>query len=139
MKLTTKGQYAIVAMNHMKEKLNNGDVSPTRLADIAEKENISLNYLEQIFRMLRIANLVYSVRGPGGGYQIAVEETTAGAKTTFKPAIISYKEILEAVDEKVSFHENLEGNAGTSNAGIVVSNLLIAKNNLMKTFNATTI
>lgn len=139
MKLTTKGQYAIVAMTHMKDKLRNGDDSPTRLIDISEKENMSLNYLEQLFRMLRVANLVYSVRGPGGGYRLAVEEKVDGAKTRFVTAKISYKDILEAVDEKVSFHDNLDGNAGTSNAGIVVSNLMQAKYNLVETFRATTI
>ena len=137
MKLTTKGQYAIVAMTHMKDKLRNGDDSPVRLIDISEKENISLNYLEQLFRMLRVANLVYSVRGPGGGYRLTVEEKRA--KGVFEAAEISYKEILEAVGEKVSFHDNLDGNAGTSNAGIVVSNLMQAKYNLVETFRATTI
>ena len=41
---------------------------PIRLADIAEKQSISLNYLEQIFLKLKKANIVRSVKGPGGGY-----------------------------------------------------------------------
>ena len=137
MKLTTKGQYAIVAMTYMKDKLNNQDNSPTTLREISDKEGISLNYLEQLFRLLRIANLVYAIRGPGGGYQIAAKPDTVG----YEPAEVSYKEILNAVGEKVSFHENLDGNSATStsNAGIVISQLIIVKNHLIDDFNSITI
>lgn len=50
---------------------------PIALADIAERQEISLSYLEQLFGKLRRGGLVNSVRGPGGGYLLArtAEET----------------------------------------------------------------
>ncbi|WP_240462227.1 Rrf2 family transcriptional regulator [Pseudomonas aeruginosa] len=44
---------------------------PVSLADISERQGISLSYLEQLFAKLRRGNLVTSVRGPGGGYQLS--------------------------------------------------------------------
>ena len=68
MKLSTKGRYAVMAMvdlaRHSRER-------PVSLADIAERQEISLSYLEQLFARLRKAGLVKSVRGPGGGYRLA--------------------------------------------------------------------
>lgn len=67
MKLSTKGRYAVMAMAdlalHSKGK-------PIALADIADRQEISLSYLEQLFGKLRRGGLVRSVRGPGGGYLI---------------------------------------------------------------------
>jgi Rrf2 family iron-sulfur cluster assembly transcriptional regulator len=50
---------------------------PIALAEIADRQEISLSYLEQLFAKLRRGGLVTSVRGPGGGYQLAhaAEET----------------------------------------------------------------
>ena len=45
------------------------------LADIADRQEISLSYLEQLFAKLRRGGLVRSVRGPGGGYLLAREDT----------------------------------------------------------------
>lgn len=65
MKLSTKGQYATRAMLQLalyaKEK-------PLSLREIAAREDISEQYLEQIFLILRRAHLVESVRGAHGGY-----------------------------------------------------------------------
>jgi Rrf2 family iron-sulfur cluster assembly transcriptional regulator len=44
---------------------------PVSLADIAQRQEISLSYLEQLFAKLRRGGLVRSVRGPGGGYQLS--------------------------------------------------------------------
>ncbi|MGB1296833.1 MAG: Rrf2 family transcriptional regulator, partial [Psychrobium sp.] len=54
---------------------------PVCLADISERQRISLSYLEQLFSKLRKAKLVESIRGPGGGYQLAKEaiEISIGA------------------------------------------------------------
>lgn len=49
----------------------NGSRKPVSLSDIADRQSISLSYLEQIFALLRRAKLVRSVRGPGGGYLLA--------------------------------------------------------------------
>ncbi|MFT4675052.1 MAG: Rrf2 family iron-sulfur cluster assembly transcriptional regulator, partial [Reinekea sp.] len=65
MKLTTKGRYAVTAMLDL--ALNEED-GPINLADISERQGISLSYLEQLFAKLRKQGLVASVRGPGGGY-----------------------------------------------------------------------
>jgi Rrf2 family iron-sulfur cluster assembly transcriptional regulator len=55
----------------MVDLARHGNGKPVSLADIAEREEISLCYLEQLFAKLRRAGLVRSVRGPGGGYLLA--------------------------------------------------------------------
>jgi len=67
MRLTTKGRYAVTAMLDL---ALNQDVGPISLADISERQGISLSYLEQLFSKLRRQKLVTSVRGPGGGYRL---------------------------------------------------------------------
>jgi Rrf2 family iron-sulfur cluster assembly transcriptional regulator len=68
MKLTTKGRYAVTAMLDLALHKEAGPVS---LADISNRQGISLSYLEQLFARLRQRELVKSVRGPGGGYRLA--------------------------------------------------------------------
>jgi Rrf2 family iron-sulfur cluster assembly transcriptional regulator len=63
---------------------------PVTLAAISERQHISLSYLEQLFGKLRRAHLVNSVRGPGGGYNLA--------KPTGE---ITVAEIIHAVDEPI--------------------------------------
>jgi len=67
-KLSTKGRYAVMAMVDL---ASNSKGQPVALADIAERQEISLSYLEQLFAKLRKGGLVRSVRGPGGGYLLA--------------------------------------------------------------------
>jgi Rrf2 family iron-sulfur cluster assembly transcriptional regulator len=69
MRLTSKGRYAVTAMLDIAIHQHIGAVS---LSDIAERQCISLSYLEQIFTKLRRAKLVKSIRGPGGGYLIGM-------------------------------------------------------------------
>jgi Rrf2 family iron-sulfur cluster assembly transcriptional regulator len=64
-KLSTKGRYAVMAMVDL---ARHSAGNPVALADIAERQEISLSYLEQLFAKLRRGGLVKSVRGPGGGY-----------------------------------------------------------------------
>ena len=85
MKLTTKSRYAI---NALAELLLYARNTPVRLKDISEKQNIELNYLEQIFRKLRLAGIVKSTRGRNGGYVYASD-----------PTKISIKQIMDAVEE----------------------------------------
>lgn len=87
MKLTTKGRYAVTAMLDL--ALHN-DSNPVSLAEISERQDISLSYLEQLFSKLRRAGLVVSMRGPGGGYQLSTE-----------PSKIVIADIIAAVDESV--------------------------------------
>lgn len=68
MRLSTKAQYAVRAMVSL--NLSAGD-SPVSIREIAEREEISLSYLEQLFVKLRRGRIVDSVRGPGGGYILA--------------------------------------------------------------------
>ena len=87
MRLTTKGRYAVTAMLDL--SLNYGSGSIT-LADISNRQSISLSYLEQLFSRLRKQGLVSSTRGPGGGYQLSRSADE-----------ISVLEVITAVDEKV--------------------------------------
>ncbi len=68
MRMSTKAQYAVRAL----VSLNlTSEGYPVTIKEIAEREKISLNYLEQLFVKLRRGNIVQSVRGPGGGYVLA--------------------------------------------------------------------
>ncbi|ORM67152.1 Fe-S cluster assembly transcriptional regulator IscR [Pantoea rwandensis] len=87
MRLTSKGRYAVTAMLDVALHSNEG---PVPLADISERQGISLSYLEQLFSRLRKHGLVASVRGPGGGYLLgkASDAIAVGA-------------VITAVDESV--------------------------------------
>ncbi len=87
MRLTTKGRYAVTAMLDL--AIHHGQ-GPIALADIAERQGISLSYLEQLFSRLRKKSLVASVRGPGGGYNLARRASD-----------IHVAEVISAVDENV--------------------------------------
>ncbi|MFT5797106.1 MAG: Rrf2 family iron-sulfur cluster assembly transcriptional regulator [Candidatus Azotimanducaceae bacterium] len=101
MKLSTKGRYAMVALADIALQ---PDGKLVNLGDIAERQDISLPYLEQLFVKLRRANLVASVRGPGGGYRLA------------RAAIeIRVVDILSAVDESVdAMHKGAGASGGAS-------------------------
>lgn len=87
MQFSTRGRYAIMAMLDLAEMSTLSD-KPVTLAQIAERQRISLSYLEQLFAKLRKAGVVESLRGPGGGYTLARE---AGR--------IWLAEIVQAIDE----------------------------------------
>ncbi len=87
MRLTTKGRYAVTAMLDLALHYGEG---PITLADIAQRQGISLSYLEQLFARLRKRSLVSSVRGPGGGYSLGREAEA-----------IFIAEVITAVDESV--------------------------------------
>lgn len=67
MMLTTKSRYAVMALAQVAGSKTS---LPVRLADISDSQDIPLNYLEQIFLKLKKADIVGSVKGPGGGYLI---------------------------------------------------------------------
>ena len=69
MRLSTKGRYAVMAMADLAQ--HEAANRPVSLADIAQRQEISLSYLEQLFAKLRRGGLVKSVRGPGGGYRLS--------------------------------------------------------------------
>ena len=70
MKLSTKGRYGLKAMFQLSLNQSNG---PIPLKNIASKQNISEQYLEQIFSSLKKSGLVQSVRGAQGGYLLSKE------------------------------------------------------------------
>jgi Rrf2 family iron-sulfur cluster assembly transcriptional regulator len=87
MRLTTKGRYAVTAMLDLALHYQDG---PITLADISQRQGISLSYLEQLFSKLRKQGLVDSTRGPGGGYRLSREANQ-----------IAVADVITAVDEKV--------------------------------------
>ena len=66
MKLTTKGRYAVMAMADLALFQN----KPVSLNEISLRQNISLSYLEQLFKLLKNEKLVISSRGATGGYML---------------------------------------------------------------------
>lgn len=87
MRLTTKGRYAVTAMLDL---ALHSSSKPISLASISERQGISLSYLEQLFSKLRKRNLVSSVRGPGGGYQL-----------NHSTSDINVAQIIDAVNESI--------------------------------------
>ena len=89
MKLSTKGRYAVMALVDLASQT---DGRPVALAEIAERQEISLSYLEQLFAKLRRGGLVRSVRGPGGGYLLA----RSAEETRISDAILAVDEPIRA-------------------------------------------
>jgi Rrf2 family transcriptional regulator, iron-sulfur cluster assembly transcription factor len=85
MKLSTKGRYAVMAMADLASREGNG---PVTLSEIADSQEISLAYLEQLFAKMRKSGLVDSTRGPGGGYNLSSASED-----------IYISDIIRAVDE----------------------------------------
>ena len=102
MKLSTRGRYAVMAMVEL--AANSGILEagrPLPLSGIATAQGLSVAYLEQLFLLLRRAELVTSTRGPGGGYRLA------------RPAAeISLSAIIEAVDENLQATRCEQGGPG---------------------------
>jgi len=102
MRLSTKSRYAITAMLDL---ALNGSSGPVTLADISEKQSISLSYLEQLFSALRAKGLVRGVRGPGGGYYLGRDA-----------AEISVADIICSVDEWVEYSRTRAMQTSVSNS-----------------------
>ena len=100
MKLTSKGRYAVTAMLDVALHSQHG---PVPLADISERQEISLSYLEQLFSRLRRESLVTSIRGPGGGYLLGRDATD-----------IAVGQVIKAVDETVDA-TRCQGNSNCQN------------------------
>lgn len=101
MKLSTKGRYAMVALTDIALQPKDNLVA---LGDISKRQDISLPYLEQLFVKLRRAELVTSVRGPGGGYRLARA-----------PSEIRVIDILSAVEETLdAMHKGAGASGGLS-------------------------
>lgn len=107
MRLSTKGRYAVMAMADLaKNSAVEGAGKAVCLADIAQRQGISLAYLEQLFARLRRSGVVKSVRGPGGGYQLG------------RPAAeLAVSQIVRAVDEPLEAVRCTTGGGGCMPGG----------------------
>ena len=106
MELNTRGRYAVMAMADLAKHTAPHQraavaVEAMPLSEIAERQQISLPYLEQLFQRLRKAGLVESVRGRSGGYALSME-----------PSAIRISTILSAVEEPMRMTRCREGEAG---------------------------
>lgn len=98
MELNTKARYAVMAMADLAKY---GEAAAVPLSVIAERQHLSVAYLEQIFLRLRRAGLVASARGRSGGYTLA---RPAGA--------IRVVEIMKAVNEETRMTRCLDTEVG---------------------------
>ena len=93
MKLSSRAHYAIKTVLELSTHVH----EPVTLAHLAQAQNISISYLEQIFALLRKCDIVKSARGPGGGYMLN------------KPlAEISIASIVKAVDKATAKETSME-------------------------------
>lgn len=89
MRIPSKGRYAVAAIIDLALNVQKG---PITIAEIAEKQGISLSYLELLFANLRSKGLISGSRGPGGGYRLAKS-----------PQEISIAQVIEALDENAVY------------------------------------
>ena len=101
-KFSTKGRYAVMAVCDL---ARHHDGRPVSLSEIASRQKISVSYLEQIFAQLRKAQFVKSVRGPGGGYFLAIE-----------PSQIKISEVMTAIEHPVRGNHDEDGVFATRGA-----------------------
>jgi Rrf2 family protein len=88
MRISTRGRYALRAMVDLAQ---HGDRGPVSRQDIAERQEISADYLAQLFMPLQSAGLVEGVKGPGGGYRL-----------TRDPSLIRPGDVVRAVEGPVA-------------------------------------
>ena len=124
MRLTSKGRYAVRAILDL---TFNSNGKPVRLQEISERQNISLHYLEQLFRRLRKGTVVKSVRGPGGGYvlartmdEISVKEVLLSVGENINPA----KDLIGAIDLKSDTVEFILTKTYFENLGLIMQDYL---------------
>ena len=87
MKLTTKGRYAVLALT---EIALSEDKNLIKISEIAKSQNISSTYLEQILSNLKRNGFVKAVRGPNGGYKLAL-----------KAEDIIMSDVIEVIEGKI--------------------------------------
>ncbi|MGL5752045.1 MAG: RrF2 family transcriptional regulator [Paraclostridium sp.] len=110
MKLSTKGRYGLKAMFELSLRQDNG---PVPLKQIAQKQNISEQYLEQIFSALKKSGLIKSVRGAQGGYLLVKE-----------PKDITVGDILIVLEGPVSLSECVMDEDICENSGVCVTKVV---------------
>ena len=100
MKLSTKGKYGVRALFEIAKHYGQG---PLSIKEIAERQGISLSYLEQILHRLGRAGIIDSVRGPHGGYALAR-----------KPAGLTIGDVVRALEGPIALSHCLEPGEGGS-------------------------
>jgi len=97
-RISTRGRYALRAMVDL--ALHDGK-DPVQRQSIAERQDISANYVAQLFRQLRAAGLVRAVKGPGGGYRLDrdAEQITVGDVVRAVEGPVALVHCAEANDE----------------------------------------
>jgi Rrf2 family protein len=98
MKLSTKGKYGVRAIFEIARHYGGG---PLTIKEIAQRQGISLSYLEQILYRLGKAGLIESVRGPGGGYLLGR-----------KPAELTIGDVVRALEGPIALSHCLEPGEG---------------------------
>ena len=89
MKISTRSRYGTRMVLDLAKRFNEG---PVRIGDIAEREGISVKYLEQLIIPLKQANFIKSVRGPKGGHML-----------TRPPEDITVGEVVKALEGGMDF------------------------------------
>ena len=97
LKLSTKGQYGVRAMFELAKNYEQG---PLTIKEIANRQDVSVAYLEQLLNKLRRSELIISQKGPGGGYAI-----------NKKPEEISVGMILNSLEGPVAITQCLDPSA----------------------------
>ena len=87
-RISTRGRYALRAMVDLAQHADDGPVSRR---DISERQEISADYVAQLFRHLQLAGLVEGVKGPGGGYRLVRDA-----------ALVSAGDVIQAVEGPVA-------------------------------------
>jgi Rrf2 family protein len=100
MKLSTKGKYGVRALFEIARNYGKG---PLAIKEIAERQKISLSYLEQILHKLGKAGIIESVRGPHGGYELPR-----------KPADITIGDVVRALEGPIALSHCLEPGESTN-------------------------
>lgn len=94
LRLSTRGEYGVRAIYEIAKNYHN---APMTIREIAERQNLSISYLEQILNRLRREGLIKSQRGPGGGYVLSRE-----------PEDITIGRILKALEGPVAIAQCLD-------------------------------
>jgi Rrf2 family cysteine metabolism transcriptional repressor len=100
MKLSTKGKYGVRALFEIARNFGRG---PLTIKEIAERQRISLSYLEQILHRLGKAGIIESIRGPHGGYELSR-----------KPTDLTIGDVVRALEGPIALSHCLEpGESGS--------------------------
>lgn len=110
LRLSTKGQYGVRAMFEIARGCKRG---PITIKEISEQQDVSISYLEQILNKLRKAEIIRSVKGPGGGYVLNRDASE-----------ISIGEILRVLEGPVAITSCLDPKEGCIRVEGCVTHLL---------------